>query len=102
MKGHPSVARRKSRPVSGQSSSPAKPSAQSSFFSKRVLLACLVLIAASVAVYAPVRNFRFVMWDDPEYVLDNVLVAGGLTWQGAQWALTSTDAANWHPDRKSV
>jgi tetratricopeptide (TPR) repeat protein len=37
------------------------------------------------------------MWDDPEYVLDNVHVAQGLTWQGARWALTSTDAANWHP-----
>ena len=99
MKGHQSAARRKSRSVSGQSSSPTKPSAQSSvransFLSKRVLLACLVLIAASVAVYAPVRNFRFVMWDDPEYVLDNVHVAQGLTWQGARWALTSTDAAN--------
>ncbi len=68
-----------------------------SFRSKRVLLTCLVLIAASVIVYAPVRHFGFVNMDDPEYVTDNPHVAQGLTWQGAQWALTSSDAANWHP-----
>ncbi len=37
------------------------------------------------------------MWDDPEYVTDNAHVARGLTWQGARWALTATDVANWHP-----
>jgi Flp pilus assembly protein TadD len=68
-----------------------------SFLSKRVLLACLILIAAIVTVYAPVRHFGFLQWDDPDYVTDNVHVAQGLTWQGARWALTSSDAANWHP-----
>jgi tetratricopeptide (TPR) repeat protein len=57
----------------------------------------LALIAANVIVYAPVRSFAFVDWDDPAYVAENVYVARGLTWQGARWALTSTDAANWHP-----
>jgi tetratricopeptide (TPR) repeat protein len=85
------VAGRKSRSVSGQSS-PAN-----SFLSKRVLLACVALIAASVAIYAPVSHFGFVTWDDPEYVVGNVHVAQGLTWQGARWALTSLDEANWHP-----
>jgi Tfp pilus assembly protein PilF len=68
-----------------------------SLFSKRVLVACLILIAATVIVYAPVRHFGFVRWDDPDYVTDNVPVARGLTWQGAAWAFTSAHAANWHP-----
>jgi tetratricopeptide (TPR) repeat protein len=55
------------------------------------------LIAACVIVYAPVSHFRFVMWDDPDYVLGNAHVARGLTWGGAGWAFTATDAANWHP-----
>jgi tetratricopeptide (TPR) repeat protein len=55
-----------------------------------------ILITATAAVYAPVRQFGFV-WDDPDYVTENVHVGQGLTWQGVQWALTSTDAANWHP-----
>jgi tetratricopeptide (TPR) repeat protein len=110
MKGHPSVrqaanrnaAGRKSRPASGQSSPGGKPPAPlparaDSLLSKRVLAACVVLILASVIVYAPVRHFGFVGWDDADYVTDNVHVAQGLTWQGTWWALTSTDAANWHP-----
>ncbi len=42
-------------------------------------------------------RFGFVTWDDPDYVAGNVHVARGLTWQGARWALTATDVANWHP-----
>lgn len=93
---------RKSGLASAQASSSAgapapSPPPPAPFLSKRVILACLVLIAASVAVYAPVRHFDFVSWDDPDYVTDNVHVAQGVSWQGAWWALNSTDAANWHP-----
>jgi len=54
-------------------------------------------MAVCVVVYAPLSHYRFVMWDDPDYVLGNAHVAQGLTWQGIRWALTATDAANWHP-----
>src|ERR1035438_5551132 len=106
MKSHPSVRQasrdvpgRKSRSVSGQSSAGAKPpvpltARTDSFLSKRVLLACLILIAAIVTVYAPGRHFGFVGWDDPAYVTENVHVVQGLTWQGARWALTSADEAD--------
>jgi protein O-mannosyl-transferase len=65
--------------------------------SKYVLLACLVLVAAAVIVYAPVRHFGFLLWDDQVYVTDNVYVAQGLTWQGVRWAFTTGAGANWHP-----
>ncbi len=96
------VAGRKSRPVSGKSPSGDNPATQSSeradsFLSKRVFLACVILIALSVIVYAPLAGFGFVTWDDPTYVYSNPQVAQGLTWQGIQWAFTSTVASNWHP-----
>jgi tetratricopeptide (TPR) repeat protein len=97
MKNRPSVRRAANRNVAGSKSRSVSGQSANSFLSKRVLLACLVLIAASVAVYAPVSHFGFVTWDDPEYVVGNVHVSQGLTWQGARWALTSTDEANWHP-----
>lgn len=57
----------------------------------------IALIALTVFVYAPVRNFRFVSWDDPLYVLENREVQRGLSWQGVKWAATTGQAANWHP-----
>jgi tetratricopeptide (TPR) repeat protein len=48
-------------------------------------------------LYAPVRRFDFVNFDDPEYVTRNMHVRGGVTPQGLEWALTSGEAANWFP-----
>src|SRR5262249_41527496 len=55
------------------------------------------LIGLILFIYAPVRGYDFVSWDDPLYIRDNLQVAGGLTWHGAVWAFTSGHAANWHP-----
>jgi Tfp pilus assembly protein PilF len=51
----------------------------------------------TIAVFAPVRHFGFLSWDDPSYVTENRHVLAGMTWQGAWWAFTTGDAANWHP-----
>ena len=48
-------------------------------------------------MYAPVRHFDFVNFDDPETVTRNIHVRGGVTPQGIEWALTSGEAANWFP-----
>ncbi len=48
-------------------------------------------------MYAPVRHFDFVSFDDPLYVTDNPPVESGLTPAGVAWAFTTTHAANWHP-----
>ena len=58
---------------------------------------CLALLVAILAVYAPVRHFDFVNFDDPEYVRDNPHVRAGLTPEGLAWAFTSTESANWFP-----
>lgn len=64
---------------------------------RQAVLLALLLLAATLAVYWPVPGFRFTGLDDPLYVTENPHVLGGLSPQGVRWALTSFDAANWHP-----
>ncbi len=68
----------------------ASPLAQKIFLS-------LVLAQAVFAVYCPVHWQPFANYDDPDYVTDNLHVKAGLTWQTVKWAMTTQDAANWHP-----
>src|SRR4051794_10191977 len=42
-----------------------------------------ILIALNLVVYAQVRTFGFVNWDDPSYITENPNVAAGLTWHSA-------------------
>jgi len=55
-------------------------------------------LAAAVALtYAPVRHHEFVNFDDPEYVVDNRHVTGGLSIDAVVWAFRAVHSANWHP-----
>jgi len=56
-----------------------------------------LLVVATFAVFAPVLRNGFVSYDDEEYVLRNAHVRSGLTFGNAAWAVTATEAANWHP-----
>jgi tetratricopeptide (TPR) repeat protein len=93
MSGHP-------RKPSGRAGSP-KPSgsqtSQSLFQRWGGLAFGLILVAGTLLLYWPAVRFAFVDFDDPVYVSDNPHVQAGLTWSGLKWALTATDAANWHP-----
>jgi protein O-mannosyl-transferase len=61
------------------------------------LLIYLALLLATFAVYAQVRNFDFVNYDDGDFITDNLNVRQGLTVQGLEWALTSGYEGNWVP-----
>jgi Flp pilus assembly protein TadD len=61
------------------------------------LLLALLLIGATVALYAPVSHHPFLNYDDDFYVSDNVHVKAGLTGETIAWAFTTFDEANWHP-----
>jgi len=61
------------------------------------ILLALLLAVATVALYAPVRHHPFVNYDDGTYVTRNLHVKAGLNRQSVEWAMTSYDAANWHP-----
>ena len=67
------------------------------FRHKRLFWPCLLLAAATVALYWPATRFGFVALDDDQYVYENPWVENGLNWQTFQWAWTSTFASNWHP-----
>ena len=55
------------------------------------------LIAITFFAYAPVRQYGFINYDDPQYVAQNPNVTGGLTWHGIIWAFTTGYQSNWHP-----
>jgi tetratricopeptide (TPR) repeat protein len=63
----------------------------------RPLLVCGALALGVAVIYAPVRHFGFISFDDPQYVIDNPAVESGLGWDGLVWAFGAPHAANWHP-----
>jgi protein O-mannosyl-transferase len=63
----------------------------------RVYLICILLAAITFTVYLRALTNPFVNYDDQGYVVENSQVQQGLTLATLRWALTSTDATNWHP-----
>ncbi|MBC2717393.1 MAG: tetratricopeptide repeat protein [Desulfobacteraceae bacterium] len=63
----------------------------------QTVLLCLLLIAATAAVYFQVYDFNFINYDDDDYVTANDHIQDGLTLKGIAWAFTTTHAGNWHP-----
>jgi len=63
----------------------------------RARLLSLVVALVTLVLYLPVRHYAFVNFDDPEYITQNRIVMGGLTWAGVKWAFRSLGAGYWHP-----
>lgn len=66
-------------------------------FGRRAIVACMFLVIITLAVYWPVHAFKFVAYDDNNYVYQNSTVLAGLTWNGVGWAFVDRQANNWHP-----
>ena len=64
---------------------------------KRVVIYCLLLVAATLAFYNPIVRNRFTDFDDSAYILKNSQVQGGLTWNTVKWSFTTFHAGYWHP-----
>jgi len=64
---------------------------------KRVVIFCLVLVAATLAVYNPIVHNQFIDFDDSAYILKNPPVQSGLTWDTVKWSFTTFHAGYWHP-----
>jgi tetratricopeptide (TPR) repeat protein len=58
---------------------------------------CLLLIAANLAVFAPVLSFDFIHYDDPLYVTTNPYIRDGITGDGVRWVFTHEHGGSWHP-----
>jgi tetratricopeptide (TPR) repeat protein len=94
----PKVSKKRSPKLSTTHILVAVPQAQDqSGRSKVQVWTCIALVLLTLAVYAPVRQFEFVNYDDPDYVSNNLHMRYGLTPEGIAWALTSREAANWVP-----
>ncbi len=63
----------------------------------RTFLACAFLILATLIVYWPAHHYKFVAYDDDDYVYQNPTVLSGLTLEGLQWSYVDRHANNWHP-----
>jgi tetratricopeptide (TPR) repeat protein len=63
----------------------------------RIAALSLLLALLTAAAFAPALDDGFVSLDDPAVVTDNPRVLQGLGVDGLRWALTSREAANWHP-----
>ncbi len=63
----------------------------------RVLLVCVSLVIATVALYAPTGGYDYIRFDDPRYVSENPFLEDGITFEMIQWAMTSNYKSNWHP-----
>src|SRR5258706_493508 len=64
---------------------------------RRLRLLCLLLAAATLAVFWPAIHFDFVDYDDNLYVYANPRVLHGLNWENIRWAFSNTDTGYWHP-----
>ena len=60
-------------------------------------LTMLLLVTVLILVYAPVKDYPFLNYDDNEYVTEVSQVQRGLGWDGVVWAMTTMEAAFWQP-----
>jgi Flp pilus assembly protein TadD len=63
----------------------------------RPRLIALMLALLTLAVYLPAARHGFILYDDGDYVTDNLMVRNGLSYAGIKWAFTTFHSANWHP-----
>ena len=59
-------------------------------------LFALLLVAATLVAYSPVRHHPFIVLDDRGYVVTNSHIQH-LNWETMKWSFTTYHAANWHP-----
>ncbi len=63
----------------------------------RVVIYCLLLVAATLAFYNPIVHNQFIEFDDRLYIRQNPQVQSGLTWSTVKWSFTTFSYGNWHP-----
>ena len=64
---------------------------------RQAVVSVVLLAGMTLAIFAPVVSFQFINVDDNLYVTGMPQVRMGLSWPNAAWAMTSLEAANWHP-----
>jgi tetratricopeptide (TPR) repeat protein len=62
-----------------------------------VLAVCGFLLLAVFLVFGQTIGYRFVNYDDDQYVFENARITRGVTLQGIAWAFTHSQVGHWHP-----
>lgn len=57
----------------------------------------ILLLITIFSIYCQVKNFGFILLDDPVYITDNTYVKEGITIKGIAWAFTTFHFSYWHP-----
>lgn len=57
----------------------------------------LALALGTLVLFAPLRNYTFVNFDDNVFVFLNDRVKDGFTWAGVKWAFLAADIDYWRP-----
>ena len=60
-------------------------------------MVCAALALGTLLLYAPTLTFDFINWDDPQYVINNSHLNGGLGWRGLAWCFQTGYGGNWIP-----
>lgn len=63
----------------------------------RIVISCLLLVAATLVFYNPLVHNQFTGFDDWSYILKNQHVQNGLSWDTVKWSFTTFHEGNWHP-----
>src|SRR5678815_5331405 len=86
--------RKADAPFPETSSKTVRPAEKNHHF---ILAACIVLVLATIGVYAQTAHYGFVAYDDDQYVYENPIVKTGVTASNLMWAATTFSYATWHP-----
>lgn len=70
---------------------------KASSFPRHSVLVALALAVVAIATFYSVISCQFINVDDGVYVTANDHVRQGLSLKNSWWALTTLEAANWHP-----
>jgi protein O-mannosyl-transferase len=67
------------------------------FEKNRMLLAFLFFVVTIVLVYGQVKDFDFINLDDNYYVIENIHIRNGFTYEGIKWAFTNMEVGQYIP-----
>jgi Flp pilus assembly protein TadD len=81
--------------LASASSSPVAPKVAER--DRMTFILCILLAAATFAIYFDATRNPFINFDDQTYVIENQQVQEGLTLATLKWAFTTVYASNWHP-----
>ena len=81
----------------GETPRPTHLLAEPSSSRTRSIIVCLLLVLATLAIYAQTAAQGYVAYDDDQYVYQNPWVKAGLTASNIAWAFATFFYANWLP-----